>query len=379
MIYLNNAATTFPKPESVVRAVDEYLSNPPVQAKRSGYSRGGDVIGDCRAKLAALFHLPDPAQMVFTSGATEAMNLVIKGFDFKGAHIVTTTTEHNSVFRPLVALQDAGEIEATLVDCDATGFVSPEAIAAAIKKETRAIIVNHCSNVTGRLQDLKAIGSIAHLHDLMFIVDASQSAGYHDIDPLALHIDVLVFTGHKSLYGIPGTGGCYIREGLRPRPLKTGGTGVRADLLTQPGDMPLFYEAGTPNTPGIVALNAGLNYIRQKGIDTLRLKKEKWIGQISDALMAIPGIQVYGQDIQRFPASVLSFNIQNMVPNDVVYMLEHSFDIIIRAGLHCAPLIHQALGTYPKGTLRVSPSSFTGEEEIETFIDAIKNISASNK
>lgn len=379
MIYLNNAATTYPKPEIVIQAVNQYLTNPPVHAKRSGYSRGSDVIGGCRTKLAALFHIPDPAQIIFTSGATEALNLIIKGLDLKGGHIVTTTTEHNSVYRPLVALQDAGEFEATLVDCDGTGFVSPRAIAAAIKKETGAIIVNHCSNVTGRLQDLKAIGAIANENDLLFVVDASQSAGYHDIDPKAYHIDALIFTGHKSLYGTPGTGGCYLKEGLRPRPLKTGGTGVRADLMTQPGDMPLYYEAGTPNTPGIAALNAGLEFISQIGTETLREKKEKRIEQIIDALMLMPNVHVYGQSIERFPASVLSFNIDGMEPADVVSMLEQSFDIIIRAGLHCAPLVHQALGTYPKGTLRVSPSYFTSDEEIQSFIDAIKQISASHK
>jgi cysteine desulfurase family protein len=374
LIYLNNAATTFPKPASVVRAVTEYLNRPPVHAKRSGFGGGEDIIGSCRAKLAALFNIPSPNQVVFTSGATEALNLAIRGLDFKGGHIVTTTTEHNSVYRPLVELQEAGDIEATLVDCDSTGFVSPEAIAAAVKNETRAIIVNHCSNVTGRVQDLKAIGAAAHVYGVLFIVDASQSAGFLPIDPITDHIDILVFTGHKSLYGLPGSGGLYIREGLRPRPLKTGGTGVRGDLMSQPGDMPLYYEAGTPNSPGITALSAGLDFIQSTGMDTIHRKKEQCIELIYSELKTIPGIRIHGKDGDRYDSSVLSFEIEGMALNDVVYMLEHSFDIIIRGGLHCAPLVHQALGTYPKGTLRVSPSYFTSEKETGIFIDAIKRI-----
>jgi len=377
LIYLNNAATSFPKPQEVITAVTTYLTSVPINPARAGFEvQDEDVISICRQKLAAFFKAEHPHQIIFTSGATESLNLAINGLDLDNDHVITTAIEHNSVLRPLKTLERQNKISLTIVDCDTHGWVDPEDIARHLRPNTKAVIVNHCSNVTGAILDLKSIADITHANDSLFIVDCSQSAGTLPIDVTGSGIDVMAFTGHKSLFGLPGIGGVYIREGLKLRPLKVGGTGVKSILLYQPEELPLYYESGTLNLPGIISLQAGLEFIANTGLAEIDGKKRADLRQLTAALQEIPKVIVYGSDNIDNRSSVFCFNIEGVSPADVGYILESSFGILVRAGLHCAPLIHQAMGAYPHGSVRVSPSYFTTAGELDYFIEAIKEISA---
>ena len=372
MIYLNNAATSYPKPREVHEAIASYLAREPFHAGRVGFERQReDAVWICRQRLATLFGVEDPTHIVFTSGATESLNLALLGSNLKG-HVVTTAVEHNSVLRPLQRLRHEQGLELTVVDCDANGQVAPSDIARAIRPDTGAVVVNHGSNVTGAVLDLEAVGRIARQHAVLFVVDASQSAGVEPIDVKTQSIDLLAFAGHKSLYGVPGIGGLYIRDALSLRPLKVGGTGIRSDLLDQPRQMPLYYEAGTANMPGIVALSAGVNFVLQEGIDAIARRKRRHVERLVAELATIPGVVLYAPDVARASAGMLSFNLEGINPEEAGYMLEESFGIVARTGLHCAPLIHQALGSFPAGSIRVSPSCFTTSGDIDRLIEAVK-------
>jgi cysteine desulfurase family protein len=377
MIYLNNSATSFPKPKTVVDSITGYLNSIPFTPYRSGRTQcNNDIISNCRKNISELFGITLNNQVIFTSGATESLNLAIKGLDYSQKnHVVTTNIEHNSVLRPLKHLESEGIINFSIVDCDETGIVSPQNINLAINNNSRAIVINHCSNVTGTVQNLVEISQIAKNNGLVLIVDASQSAGIIDIDVEKLGIDVLVFTGHKSLYGPQGIGGFYIREGLDIKPLKTGGTGIKSDLEFQPKEIPLYYEAGTQNIPGIVGLGAGVEFILNTGINNIRQRNEVIYKKITDYLLQLSAITVYQpSNIINASCSLVSFTINGMSVDDIHYMLENSFDIIVRSGLHCAPLIHRSIGTEKEGTVRISWSHFTTDQEIDTFLGAITEI-----
>ena len=260
----------------------------------------------------------------------------------------------------------------TFVDCDETGYVEPEKIEAEIKSNTKAIVVNHCSNVTGTILDLKRISEIAHKNGCTFIVDASQSAGAVEIDIDGWDIDLLAFTGHKSLYGIQGIGGLYIKPGLDLKPLKVGGTGIKSEVLVQPPGMPIFYEAGTPNVPGIVSLNSGIGWVLEKTVAHIHEHKANMTRKIINELKEYPEITIYTSEKNNSMAN-FCFNIKNMVPEEVGYYLDSSYDIVVRSGLHCAPLILKPLGVYPWGTVRASASYFTKDEELDLFINALKD------
>ncbi len=372
MIYLNNAATSYPKPSEVNEAITSYLATEPFDVGRVGFEREReDIVWACRQRLATLFGVEDPTHIVFTSGATESLNLALLGSNLNG-HIVTTAIEHNSVLRPLQRLQSEQGIELTVVDCDTNGYVTPGDIEQAIRPDTSAIVVNHCSNVTGAVLDLETIGRMARQHDVLFVVDASQSAGAEPIDVQRQSIDLLAFTGHKSLYGIPGTGGLYMHQAMSLRPLKVGGTGVRSDLPHQPREMPLYYEAGTMNLLGITALHAGVDYVLRQGVQVIGSKKKQQLERLRAELSKIPGIVLCAPEMTSTHTGVLSFNLDGISPEEVGYVLEHSFGILVRAGLHCAPLIHKALGSYPAGSVRVSLSYFTTDDEIDQFVAAVK-------
>ncbi len=264
MIYLNNTATSFPKPQEVIEAVNNCISNPPCNNSRSGLEKEpDDILYSTRIKLARLFNAPDPSHIIYTSGSTEALNLAIYGIVEDGSHVVSTGIEHNSVIRPLKTLEREGRIAATFVDCNSKSYVSPERIENAITPKTKLIVVNHSSNVTGTILDIKAIAEIAHRHGARIIVDASQTAGALPIDVQGWDIDLLAFTGHKSLFGLMGIGGLYINGDLPLKPLKVGGTGILSEILTQPEGFPIFYEEGTPNLPGIVSIGAGVEFIER--------------------------------------------------------------------------------------------------------------------
>lgn len=376
MIYLNNAATSYPKPKEVQDAVMATFNGPLVHAFRTGLEReDDDIVYLCRARLADLFNVDDPLQIVFTSGSTEALNLAIKGLPLEGGNVVISAIEHNSVIRPVKTLEKDGKISVTIVECDKNGYIEPQQFSEAIREDTRAVIVNHCSNVTGVVLDIKEIAKIAHSAGAYIIVDASQSAGTVPIDCTGWEIDMLAFTGHKSLFGLQGIGGLYVRKGIDLKPLKVGGTGIFSEILLQPEGFPIHYEAGTPNTPGIVSLYAGVQYILQTGLDIIIEHKKKLYETIFNELKDNPDIEIYSPQ-ENTSYSNFCFNVKGMVPEEVGYVLEASFDIWVRSGLHCAPLILPFLGVEPWGTVRASHSYFTTEEEILKFTEAVRKITA---
>lgn len=374
MIYLNNAATSYPKPQEVIERVMEVINEMPGNSARSGLDKEDtDNIYSARIKVANFFNISNPVQVVFTSGSTEALNMAIKGIEPEGSHIISTKIEHNSVIRPLKTLEMEGQIEVDFVDCDEFGYVPPENFENAIKENTKAIVVNHCSNVTGAYLNLKEIGEIAQKHNCYFIVDASQSAGCLPVDFTDSNIDLLAFTGHKSFFGLPGSGGLLIKEGMTLKPLKTGGTGIKSEVLLQPSEMPLWCEAGTPNTPGIVSISAGIDFINNTGMDKISGRKKEHLKRMVEELSPLEEITIYNHPEHSSWAN-FCFNIKNMVPEEVNYVLESSYDIHVRSGLHCAPMILEPLGVHPWGTVRASPSFFTTDEELDKFIFAIKEI-----
>ncbi len=375
MIYLNNAATSFPKPKEVQEAVMASFSGPLVHASRTGLEReDDDIIYLCRCKLADLFNIDDPLHIVFTSGSTEALNLAIKGLPLEGGNVIISAIEHNSVIRPLKTLEKEGKITLTIVECDKNGYIEPAQFAEVLRDDTKAIVVNHCSNVTGAVLDIAEISKIAHSIGAYFIVDASQSAGCVPIDCKNWDIDLLAFTGHKSLFGLQGIGGLYIKEGIELKPLKVGGTGILSELLLQPEGMPIHYEAGTLNYPGIISLYAGVQFIHKVGLQNIIEHKKKLYQILFDELGNNPDIEIYSPKNEHTSYSNFCFNVKGMVPEEVGYVLEASFDIWVRTGLHCAPLILPYLGVEPWGTVRASHSYFTTEEEIYKFIEAVKKI-----
>lgn len=373
MIYFNNAATSHPKPKEVYDAVNNYFTAPSCHSVRTGLEIDSDDIAwNARQKLGKLFNTEDFNQIIFTSGSTEALNLAINGIGLKkGSHVVSTGIEHNSVIRPLKHLERDEGIEVDFVDCDEVTYVHPEKIEEAIKPNTKAIVVNHSSNVTGSIIDIAEIAKIAHKHGALIIVDASQSAGNIPIDVTAWDIDLLSFTGHKALYGIQGIGGLYLKKDLKVKPLKVGGTGVKSEVLVQPTEMPLYYEAGTPNMPGIVSLDAGVKYILEKGIDNIRKRKSDIVKTFINEFKDYPEIEILTLGENNSYVN-FCFNIKGMVPEEVGYILDSSYDIIVRTGLHCAPLLLKPLGVYPWGTVRVSPAYFSTDNEVDIFIEAIK-------
>ncbi|MBN1191755.1 MAG: aminotransferase class V-fold PLP-dependent enzyme [Dehalococcoidales bacterium] len=374
-IYLNNSATSYPKPTGVLSGVSDFLHKLPFHHARAGFTgESGDVVLECRKQLAALFNVPDPSRIVFSSGATESLNTALYGIILRGKHVVTTAVEHNSVLRPLKTMEKSGIITLSIVECDENGFVPAGQIADAITGQTGAVVVNHCSNVTGITNDLAAIGQIAGRKSIPFIVDASQSAGVYAIDVQSMNIDILVFAGHKSLYGMQGIGGMYIRQGLDVKPLKVGGTGVRSDYLYQPESLPMFYEAGTQNLPGIVSLYNGVRYVLKEGIDAMRERKEELVSRMRDYLSNCRQVTLFPGPGCEKPTTIFCFNVAGIDPEDIGYILENNFGIVVRSGLHCAPLIHRHIGTFPSGSVRISPSHFTSDAEVEAFNNALMQI-----
>lgn len=375
MIYLNNAATSYPKPRLVSKAILAYLNSTPSDVSRAGYSREGeDIIALCRQKLAELFRISNPNQIVLTSGATESLNLAIKGLCLERAHVITTSIEHNSVLRPLKTLERQGKITLSIVDCNSSGFVPPDAITSQICAETRAIVMSHCSNVTGTIQDVKTVCQVARCSGITTVIDCSQSAGAYPIDVTSMDPDLMAFAGHKWLWGLPGIGGLYVREGLYLEPLKTGDAGVRGDLLYQSEKMPYCLEAGTPNLPGIASLVAGVDTILGMGLEQILNRHRQHRRTLVTQLRELSQVSLYAENGCHDYISCFSFNINGVPPADVSFMLENSFGLSCRAGLHGAPLLHRQLGTYPAGTVRVSPSYFTSDAELGFFVHAIKEI-----
>ena len=324
-------------------------------------------------ELAQLFGAESPERIAFTANSTQALNIAVKGVLKPGEHVITTALEHNSVLRPLYELEDRGT-ELTILRADSLGNIRYEDFEKEIRPNTKAIVTTHGSNLTGNLLDIGRIGAIAKAHGLIYIVDASQTAGVFDIDVQKMHIDILCFTGHKGLLGPQGTGGIYIREGLEIRPLLSGGSGVQTYLRTHPPQMPTALEAGTLNGHGIAGLGAAVRYLQETGLDTIRAKEQALMMAFYEAVREIPGITVYGDFSDPNRCAIVSLNIRDYDSGEVSDALSEQYGIATRPGAHCAPLMHKALGTMERGAVRFSFSWFNTEEEIKTAVAALKQL-----
>lgn len=378
MIYLDNAATSGQKPENVYVAVNDTLRNVSGNPGRSGHKvslEAGKRIYEARLSLSRLFHAENAESIAFCLNATDALNTAIKGVINTNGHIITSSIEHNSVSRPLEYMRELGT-EITKISASIDDGVDPDEIKKAIKANTSLVVINHVSNVTGTVNDIKSIGNICHDAGVPFLVDASQSAGALPIDVQSMHIDMLAFPGHKSLLGPQGTGGLYIRPGLDIAPFKHGGTGSLSELLTQPEIRPDKFESGTLNVPGIAGLAEGIKFIEKEKVENIETKEKIITEKLIEGLSELPGVRIYAPALGKRRGAVVSITIDGIDPQDIGMILDNTFDIAVRPGLHCSPDAHRTIGTlYSGGTLRISPGFFTTEAEIEQCIDAIRLIS----
>lgn len=375
MIYLDNAATTMRKPEAVIQAVTDALCTMG-NAGRGGHDASLDasrIIYDTRERLAQLFHAESPKQIVFTMNSTESLNIAIKGIIEKGDHVITTALEHNSVLRPLYEMEEKGA-ELTILPSDLQGCIDYADFEKNIKANTKAIICTHGSNLTGNLVDIKRVGKIAKKHGVLFVVDASQTAGVFPIDVQEMYIDILCFTGHKGLLGPQGTGGMYVREGVAVKPLLSGGSGVQTYSKTHPAQMPTALEAGTLNAHGLAGLRAAVGYLQEVGLDAIRKKEQELMWHFYEGVTKIPGVTVYGDFSQEERCAIVTLNIRDYDSAEVSDALAMHYGISTRSGAHCAPLMHQALGMVEQGAVRFSFSHFNTIEEVDTAIAAIREL-----
>jgi cysteine desulfurase family protein len=322
-----------------------------------------------------MFGVADSSRIVFTHSATESLNLAVGGLLRPGDHVVTTTMEHNSLLRPLHRAVQAG-VEVTRVAGDRNGYVASSSIAAAIRPDTRLVALSHCSNVTGAIQPIEEISRLARQAGALFLVDAAQSGGSLPIDVAAMMIDLLAVPGHKGMYGVQGTGFLYIAEGVELTPLLVGGAGSHSTGPEQPDTMPERFESGTLNTPGIAGLKAGVEFIMATGMDTIRRTEQELVAQILEGLREIPGVTVHGPVAAECRGSVVSFTVAGCDPAEIGYRLDRDYDISVRTGLHCAFSAHETIGTFPEGTVRVSPGYFNNAADIEDFVKALRAIVA---
>ena len=375
MIYLDNAATSWPKPEQVYDAVSNAIKrsgNPSRSNSEEARAAATDSI-ETRGALAQLFNIADPQRIVFALNATDAINLGLQGMLKPGDHVITSQMEHNAVTRPLAYLEDAG-VMVTKVKTEPVSGVDPDEIRKSIRPETKLVAMTHASNVTGALNPIEEIGAICREAGVPFLVDASQTAGAIPIDVVKMNIDLLAFPGHKSLLGPTGTGALYVSETVSPHPIRSGGTGVFSEVRLQPEQLPYYYEAGTQNTVGISCLCAGVRFIMECSVSSSYFEEQKMVQQLIDGLTSMPGVTVYGP-LTSPRAAAVSFNIEGMDCADVAMILESYYDISVRSGLQCAPDTHRMLGTFDMGgTVRVSPGLFTTADEIDEFLWAVREI-----
>ena len=376
MIYLDNAATTMHKPQEVIDAVVAALSSMGNAGRgvNDASLSASRIIYDTREKLCHLFHGTNARQIAFTNNSTESLNIAIKGILNPGDHMITTMLEHNSVLRPLYEMEARG-VKLTIVKSNEQGTLNIQDIEDAITEETKLIICTNGSNLTGNYIDLKPIGEMAHKHGVLFAVDASQTAGVFPIDVQDMQIDILCFTGHKGLLGPQGTGGIYVREGLLVRPLKSGGSGVQTYSKIHPAEMPTALEAGTLNGHGIAGLHAALEYLEKTGIDSIRNREQDLMWRFYEGVKDIPNVKIYGDFSTKNRCAVVTLNIGDYDSSEVSDALLTEYNISTRSGGHCAPLMHEALGTVEQGAVRFSFSHYNTEEEVDTAIKAIRELS----
>lgn len=381
-IYLDNAATSWPKPVEVYETVDRYQRELGAPVGRGVYAEAAEVeagVAAARHALARLLGVKSARHIVFAFNGTDALNLAIHGTLRPGDHVVTTTVEHNSVLRPLRAREASGEITVTRVDCDPSGIVSATAIRDALRPDTRLIAISHASNVTGALQPIEAVADIASGHSALLLVDAAQTLGHVPLDVEALGIDLLASSGHKGLLGPLGTGLLYIRPGVEDQVAcqRHGGTGSHSDEDRQPDALPDKFESGNHNTPGILGLSAGVDYVLRRGVAELQRHSETLTARLLEHFASLPGLTVHGPGDAARQVGVVSISLEGYDPQEVAATLDAAYQIQVRPGIQCAPLMHRALGTLERGgTLRLSTGPFNTEDQIDAVIAAIREIAA---
>lgn len=375
MIYMDNAATTMHKPKEVIDAVVAAMSSMGNAGRgvNEASLSASRLIYDSREKLCRLFGAEDPRQIVFTANSTESLNIAIKGILNPGDHVIATMLEHNSVLRPLYEMEKKG-IRLTIVKSNPEGTLDLADIENAIAPDTKMIVCTNGSNLTGNYIDPEPIGTLAREKGIVFVVDASQTAGVFPIDVQKMKIDVLCFTGHKGMLGPQGTGGMYVRKGLSVRPLLSGGSGVQTYSKTHPTEMPTALEAGTLNGHGIAGLHAAVEYLEKTGVDTIRAREQDLMWRFYEGVKEIPGVKVYGDFSTKNRCAIVTLNIGDYDSSEVSDELLTEYGISTRSGGHCAPLMHEALGTVEQGTVRFSFSHYNTEEEVDTAIRAIREL-----
>jgi cysteine desulfurase family protein len=380
ILYLDNAATSFPKPEAMLAAMVNYQQNIGGSPGRSGHGLSidaGRIVFETRETLARLFNMEDPLRIAFTKNSTEALNIALLGLLKRGDHVITTSMEHNSVMRPLRFLQTQG-VELSVIPCSPQGELDPEDIHRAFQKNTKLVVLTHASNVTGTIMPVYEIGKMtSDRGDVLLCVDAAQTAGALPIDVTKMSIDLLAFTGHKSLYGPQGTGGLYVRKGLDQKiaPLMRGGTGSRSEFEDQPDFMPDKYESGTPNAIGLAGLGAGVTFILTQTIEAIRAKEVQLTSRFLDQLKEWKDqVTTYGPNHAAKQTAVVSFSLKNITPSDAALYFEEKWGIMCRPGLHCAPAAHKTIGTFSQGTVRFSFGFFHSEKDIDNAASAVRDL-----
>ncbi|MFZ5985900.1 MAG: aminotransferase class V-fold PLP-dependent enzyme [Bacillota bacterium] len=378
MIYLDNAATSYPKPERVydemLKCMKEYCAN----SGRGGHEmsiKSGRAVLEARETISNFFNIRNSMQVVFTKNATEALNIAIKGVLKPGDHAITTSMEHNSVIRPIKTLERDNNVELTIVRGNEFGEIDPEDIRKNIKTNTKLIACTLSSNVNGIIMPVKDIGEIAFEEGILFLVDASQGAGSIKVDVDESKIDLLAFPGHKGLLGPQGTGGLFVRDKVKIEPIIHGGTGSSSENIYQPEIFPDVLESGTLNTPGIVGLGYGIEFINNFGLENISMYKHMLIKRLYEGIMELKGVKIYSRHEAEKNSGIVSFNFENVESTEVSYVLDKVYGIASRAGLHCAPLAHETLGTLNTGTIRLSVGCFNTLDEIETAVNSLKEIS----
>jgi cysteine desulfurase family protein len=382
MIYLDNAATSFPKPPAVLAAMNDFLERAGGNPGRSGHRlsiAAGRTVYDTREALADFFGVRDPLRVIFALNATHGLNLALQGLLRPGDRVVTGGMEHNAVMRPLRDLEKRG-IQVDVVAANADGTHSAPAWSAALEAGARLVVLNHASNVCGTIAPVEEIAELAHQAGALILVDAAQTGGVLPIDMTEMSIDLLAFTGHKGLQGPPGTGGLILADSFDPsqlNPLVRGGTGSRSEFEIQPDDLPDRYESGTPNGVGIAGLGAGINWLKERGLEQIRAHEVELVKHLCEGLRNIKGVKLYGVDDPELSTAVVSFTLEGRRVSEVGYRLDEEFEIFCRVGLHCAPAAHRSIGSFPEGTVRLAPGATTTLEEIESTVRAVERIAES--
>lgn len=377
LIYMDNGATSFPKPPAVAAAMTRFLETVGGSPGRAGHrlsQEASRIVFRCREGLAGLFGISDSRRIAFTLNATEALNLALLGLLRDGDRVVTTSMEHNSVMRPLRELEKLRRIELEVVSADQEGRTDPDDLEKALGKKTRLLAVNHASNVTGAVLPLENVSRAARRHGALFLVDAAQSAGVLPVDVESDGIDILAFTGHKGLLGPQGTGGIWVREGVQVAPLLRGGTGSNSELEEQPDFYPDRFESGTQNAVGIAGLGAAVDFIKELGVATISAREKTLTSRLLEGLADVDGIKRYGPGPDENRSAVVSINFEGLQPSEGGFMLDEGFAVLSRVGLHCAPGAHRTIGTFPTGTIRLVPGFFTTEQDVDHVVEACRHI-----